>query len=364
MRPDDHGGDLAAHPGIHLDFSVNLNPLGIPRGVKAAIAATLDTAADYPDPQCRALRRALAAYHQVAAELIVCGNGASDLIYRICETLRPRRILTVAPTFSEYERSARLQGALVSRHRLDAHEFFDVGPDFLDSLVPGVDLVFCCQPNNPTGRLIDPPLLARIVERAGEIGAVIVVDECFLPFTDAPSLIPATGHQPHLIVLRALTKTYALAGLRLGYAVTGDPTLTAALAAHGSRWNVSTIAQTAGLAALSTPGWTAATRLVVERERSWVSAQLVSLGLDVIPSHANFLLFRCLVDLFPPLTERGLLIRPCGNFAQLDGTYWRIGLKGRPDNEALVEALTEAVEGPLTDVVGRPLAAPKKAPRG
>ena len=340
---DQHGGDLSAHPGIQLDFSVNLNPLGMPDAVRAALVAAAGSPPAYPDPYCRALRQGLADYHGIPAERIVCGNGASDLIYRLCDSLRPRRVLTLAPTFSEYERCARLCGAQVSRHRLDPRHDFDPDNSFPDRIDSSVDLVVCCQPNNPSGRLTDPAVVRHLLERTDQTGTILLVDECFLPFTHAPSLIAATGDHPQLVVLRALTKTHALAGVRLGYAVSGDPTLAGALAEQGPRWNVSGPAQAAGLAAVAVPGWDEATLRTVDRERGWLSAQLRDLGLAVVESQANFLLFRATAGLFIPLCEHGILIRSCANFAGLDDSYWRVGLRCHDDNARLVSILREVV---------------------
>ncbi|MDR1450591.1 MAG: threonine-phosphate decarboxylase CobD [Propionibacteriaceae bacterium] len=341
---DEHGGETAAHRGIRLDFSISLNPLGLPAAVKEAVAGCADALAAYPDPACRELRRVLARRCRVSPEQILCGNGATDLLYRLCAAVKPGRVLTVAPAFSEYERSARLGGAEVSRHRLNPAAGFAVGDDFAAAITPDVDMVFCCQPNNPTGRLVAPATLARIVERARLAKATLVLDECFLPFAEAPSLIPTAAAEPHVIVLRAFTKSHSLAGLRLGYAV-GDPALLAAMAACGPRWNVSVIAQLAGLAALADSAWEERSRRFVARERAWLSAELACLGLSVIPSDANFILFQSAASLFQPLLSYGILIRSCANFPGLDATWQRVGVKTRADNQTLIDALAEVLHG-------------------
>ena len=375
MRPDDHGGDLASHPDIRLDFSVNVNPLSVPARVIEALIDDLVRAGEggggdgsnglvgcelsglaggpfepspcsassiarYPDPQCRELRHALAGHHGVHPSQVVCGNGACDLIHRAVVAANPRRVLIPVPTFTEYERSARFCGAEVTRHPLDP-PLFDPAESLLSAITPGIDLVFCCNPNNPTGRLVDPALLRRLVERTRAAGAVLVVDECFLPFTDAPSLIP--GIESHVVVLRAFTKTHALPGLRLGYAVCGDGRLAAAMADQPPRWNVSGPAQAAGLAALACSGYEERTKSVVAAERTYLTEALTQLGLDVVPSHANFILFRCETDLFRPLTDQGILIRSCANFPGLDPSYWRVGLHRHADNVILVDALRKVL---------------------
>ena len=340
---DEHGGDLAVHPGIQLDFSVSLNPLGPPSAVIEAITMSSDAIPMYPDPYCRELRKALAGHHQVSADTIVCGNGSSDLIYRICNLLAPSQVLVTAPTFSEYERCAVLCGAQITRHLLDAHNTFDLDETFLDAMTDEIDLIFCCQPNNPTGRLVERSLLTRMISRAEGINAVLVIDECFLPFTGAESMIPAATQHPNLVIVQAFTKTYSMAGIRLGYAVTEDPHLASSLMNCGPRWNVSSLAQRAGLAALRVSGWEEATRAFVHEERCWIQRQLVDLGFEVIPSSANFVLFRTSLDIYTPLYQRGILIRSCQNFPGLDGTYWRIGLRSHRDNCILIDALRQVV---------------------
>ena len=351
-QPDEHGGDTVSHPGVRLDFSINVNPLGVPEEVLHAIADGLDpragpqssqsrlreTLASYPDPQCRELRRTLAGRHGVGMGQILCGNGASDLIDRLVDARRPGRVLVMAPTFTEYERTSRVAGASVIHHRLDP-PFFDLTETVLDAITDEMDIVFCCQPNNPTGRLIDPCLMARLIDRTRETHTLLVMDECFLPFTDAPSLIPRPD--PHILVLRAFTKTHGLAGLRLGYAVCPDETLIASMADHGPRWNVSTLAQIAGVAALADTAWEHDTRTLVRQEREWLTDALTRLGLAVVPSQANFLLFRSSAELFGPLLERGILIRSCSNFVGLDETWYRIGVKQRSDNQQLINAMEE-----------------------
>jgi len=345
IQPDEHGGDTASHPGVRLDFSINVNPLGVPDEVTQALTSGPgfhQALTSYPDPQCRELRGTLARIHGVGTAQILCGNGASDLIYRVLDACRPRRVLVMAPTFTEYERAARVCGAEVLHHRLDP-PFFDLTETVLDAVTEDIDMVFCCQPNNPTGRLVDPDLLSRLIGRTRDTHTMLVIDECFLPFTETPSSIGCPD--PHILVLRAFTKTHGLAGLRLGYAVCPDESLIASMADHGPRWNVSTIAQIAGIVALTDKDWEDNTRTFVRRERDWLTEALTRLGLSVVLSHANFLLIKSDIDLFYPLLERGILVRSCANFVGLDRTYFRIGIKQHADNVQLIAALEEVLHG-------------------
>ena len=179
----EHGGDVYGNPHLALDFSVNVNPLGMPDGVKRALVSHLEEYTRYPDPQCRALRAALAARYGLAPEQVLCGTGAADLIFRIAACLKPRHALAPAPTFSEYERAVRAFGGTMEMHPLSAENEFILGEDFSASIAPGIELVFLCTPNNPTGLLIPFQRICHIVEACRAQGTFVVLDECFLGFT-------------------------------------------------------------------------------------------------------------------------------------------------------------------------------------
>ena len=179
MTPYTHGGDVltarARFGGDVLDCSANLNPLGMPPAVQAAAAAAAADSARYPDPLCRALRAAIAAHDGVAPEQVLCGGGAAELIFRLAYALRPRRALITAPAFSEYEEALTAAGCAVTRHPLRRENRFDVDGGLLDVIAPGVELVFLCTPNNPTGRLVDGALLRAAAEQCRAVGAVLAV---------------------------------------------------------------------------------------------------------------------------------------------------------------------------------------------
>jgi threonine-phosphate decarboxylase len=350
-----HGGDIYSHKilmdkdreGLLLDYSVNTNPLGMPEPVKAALRDHVEEYHRYPDPACRELRAALSRYEGVSEDRICCGNGAADLIFRICLAQKPRRVLVCAPAFSEYERAAALAGGEVTLHRLDQAEGFALTRRYLEDLVPGLDMAFLCNPNNPTGRLIDPGLLAEILRRCRELGILLVMDECFLPFTEAPSLAlrhaaKAASADPCLVVVKALTKTFSMAGLRLGYAIGPDSAFTAALDGTGQRWSVSTPAQVAACAALGCLPWLEQSREIIATERRYLAEALRELGFTVFDSDANFMLFRSARPLLRGLMERGILIRDCSSFHGLDGSYYRCCVKRREQNELFIAALREA----------------------
>ena len=345
MLPYDHGGDIYGGEAIRVDFSVNTNPLGMPESVVRAIREGTDQDVRYPDYQCRALRRALSERYGTPENTVLCGNGAADLIFRLCACLRPRRVLVPAPTFSEYGRSAALFGAEIAEYPLREENGFAVDSGILAAITPGTDMVFLCNPNNPTGRLCDPGLLEEIVLQCGENGTVLVVDECFIEFTEGKSLLPLLADNPHLLILRAFTKLYAMAGLRLGYLLCADTDLLDRIAAHGAQWSVSTVAQRAGVAALAEQNWADKTRAFVSPQRQWLAEELTKLGLKVYPGEANYLLARASHPIRQSLQERGLMIRDGSTFTGLNETYFRIGVKTAAENQLLIDTLREVLHG-------------------
>ena len=348
MARFEHGGDTYGCPPDLLDCSINLNPMGAPGPVlEGACRAVLDCA-HYPDPACRGLRRAIARRDGVEEDQILCGNGASDLIYRMALACKLRQALLLAPTFSEYRRALEGVGCQIREHRLEERTGFLPGEDLLEAIVPGVDLVFLCDPNNPTGRLVDGALLRAAAEQCRAVGAVLAVDECFLPLSDGagPGLAPCLAEYPNLLLLRAFTKSYAMAGLRLGYALSANGGLLEWMAAAGPPWSVSTPAQAAGLAALEQcSDWPEKARALLASERPALSDGLAALGLEVVPGQANYLLFRAAgaADLNDRILTRGVLIRSCANYHGLGNDWYRVCVGQAEQNRRLLAALKEVL---------------------
>lgn len=346
-----HGGDWAGYEAetgaLPLDFSANISPLGVPPPVRAAIAEAARSADRYPDPLCRRLCAGIAAAKGVMPAWVLCGGGAADLIWRLALAARPRRALVLAPTFGEYAAALRAVGCTVEEYPLTVRNGFALTDRFLSALVPGIDLVVLCEPNNPTGRVSPPALLQKILARCRAIGARLAVDECFgdfLPDPAAHTLIRELCTSPHLILLQAFTKSYAMAGVRLGYALCADTALLDAMRSAGPPWAVSTLAQAAGLAALREEAYLSAVRALIAAQRPVLAQGLLALGLRVVDGQANYLLFQCSRPLLAPLRERGILLRSCANYTGLDDTWYRTAVRTAPENRRLLAALREIVQ--------------------
>jgi threonine-phosphate decarboxylase len=339
-----HGGtSLPCHESA-IDFSVNINPLGPPLSVLALLRDKLPGIARYPDGECAALTGRLAAVHEVAPNQIVVGNGSTELIYAIARACRPARIAMAEPTFTEYLRASLLVGAAVE-HWLAGGSNFDLEP-----FDPGeADLVWLCNPNSPTGRLWPAGVLPNWISRRPSTR--FVIDEAFLPFLEDErehSLIAQVRALPNLIVLRSLTKLYAVPGLRLGYAVT-TATLAQAIRSQLPAWSVNGLAQAAGLAAVADSGFLAMTRAWFKVERKAFDQALGRLvaHLEFIPSQANFSLLRLRHGssgwLVRALAERGILIREASNFVGLSAEYLRVAMRTAAENERLIREMREAI---------------------
>ncbi|MGN0707532.1 MAG: pyridoxal phosphate-dependent aminotransferase [Faecalibacterium sp.] len=345
-----HGGDWAGYRAEHgrdaLDFSANVSPLGLPPAVAEAITQALPGAARYPDPFCRELCTAIGKAERISPAHVLCGSGAADLIYRLVWAQKPCRALVTAPAFAEYEAALDTVNCRTEHWLLSAENHFDLTEAFCDALSPGMELVFLCQPNNPTGRLTESMLLRRILDRCAALGIRLAVDECFLDFLPDRSrhtLVPLVEEYPNLILFKAFTKLYAMAGVRLGYALCADDTLLEQMRKAGPPWAVSSLAQAAGLAALRETAYADAVRALVQQQRPRLQRELEALGLHVVPGCANYLLFRGPTGLCEALAARGIVLRSCGNYHGLGPEWYRTAVRTEAENNTLLYALKEVL---------------------
>ena len=345
-----HGGDYVGYREKYgrdaVDFSANVSPLGMPTAVAQAIGEAAYHADRYPDPLCRELCAAIARAESVPAEWVLCGNGAADLIFRLALSVRPRRALILAPTFAEYAAALETAGCEICRYELSEQNDFALTPEFANAIDENVDMVFLCQPNNPTGQVANRALMRQILNKCQAMGAWLAVDECFLDFLldgDAYTMMRELGGAENLFILKAFTKLYGMAGVRLGYGFCADETLLARMRNAGQPWAVSSLAQAAGMAALEQTEYVEQVRLLIEEERPYLQAGLQALGLRVISGKANYLLFRATRTLGEEMERRGVVLRGCGNYPGLDDTWYRTAVRTRRENDILLQTLREVL---------------------
>lgn len=356
----DHGGTIYAaaralgcHPSEILDLSASINPLGLSPAVRSACQSALELVPHYPDPAAQRLTAALGAHFQVPDASVLPANGSTRLIHLLPQVVPGSRGLIVAPAFSEYARALTRHHWQVDYHLLSPDDGFRLE---LEPLVEEMrrlrpQLLFLCNPANPSGTLYPPRQLLELLDRCAQTGTLLVLDEAFMDFCgEEHSAVAAVVQGGRGIILRSLTKFYALAGLRLGCAL-ASPALIELLCAALPPWEVNTMAQFAGAAALADHQYAADTRELIHDERALLADTLARLpGITVFPSTTNYLLLRLGPPLAAPSLQRVLLekhrilVRDCSNFVGLDQRFVRVAVRNRPENERLIEAMRETLQ--------------------
>ena len=346
-----HGGDIYRN-SIHFDFSVNLNPLGVPPEVQWVLTEAALHANKYPDILHEQLIGDTANIFGVLEDEIVYGNGASEIIMAVCHALNPRKAMLVAPCFSGYEYciTGGCSKCDIVYFALKESEDFRLTEDIIEAInSEKPQIIFLTNPNNPNGLLIEKDLLEKIVSACESVGCTIVLDECFLPLTGREkelSLAYNVRKYKSLIVLRAFTKTFAIPGVRIGYAICSKKQLADKIKAHLPEWNLSIFAQMAGVECLKHMDYVADSIRTINSERKSLINGLKELGLKVYPSDANYVLFKSnKTDLAEQLLEYSILIRDCRDYPGLDAGFYRVAVKLNNENSGLLTAIENIIRG-------------------
>jgi threonine-phosphate decarboxylase len=345
---DTHGGNiykLSRETGIPeeqiVDFSASINPLGVSARVKDALRREVENLVNYPDPDTGLLRDAIARHHDIDPETILCGNGSTELIYLIPRALNPGRVLIPSPTFSEYEKACNISDRLrVKSYELKKQDRLEIRPERFIQAMQGCDMAFLCNPNNPTGHVMAGNDIMKIAEAAEEMRCYLIVDEAFMDFCPEDSVVSQVVGSPYLIVVRSMTKFYALTGLRIGYGVFPKD-LAVRLKACKEPWTVNHLAQAAARAALNDRRYVEQTREVMKREKEYLEHEFHKTGIDFLPSPVNFYLLRIrdAGNVISGLKKKGVLVRDCANFRGLDDSYIRVAVKSHEHNRILLKEL-------------------------
>ena len=336
-----HGGDIYRNQ-VKLDFSVNMNPLGVPEAVKAALYEAVENCSTYPDIEAEHLKKAVSEMLDVPEEYLLFGNGASELFMAIVHGIRPNKTVIPVPSFYGYEHAAEALGRDVRYYEMKPEHGFALGEDFFEVLTEEVELLFLANPNNPTGNLISQESMRELLRYCREKGIFVVLDECFIEFCDRGlSMLHEIEQFENLILVRAFTKIYSIPGVRLGYLVCGNRALNERIKRQLPEWNLSGFAQAAGCACASQTGFIESTKAYIKTEREFLKEGICRLGVNVLSGEANYLLVFTEEDLYSRLLEKGILIRDCGNFKGLSKGFYRIAVKSRRENEILLKAMGE-----------------------
>ncbi len=319
--------------------------MGPSPGVLKTIKNHLHTIPIYPDPESLILRRDLQNYTKIPISQIVVGNGATEIIYNFCKSFFSSKttVLIPIPTFGEYEAAAKLAGA-----KIKFFKTMDLKKDFnkFISKFPSNGCIFICNPNNPTGNLISKNILKKIIINAKKKNTIVFLDECFIELVPGydESMIGLIKNFDNLFILRSLTKSYGLAGIRIGYGI-GTKKMISILNKIKIPWNVSGFAQLAASAAIKTPNYLSKAKKIIQTESKFLKENISKLeDFYCYDSFTNFILIKSKLSsshLQKKLLKKKILVRDCGNFRGLNNYYIRVAVKTRKENLKLLRALGE-----------------------
>ncbi|MFA7403329.1 MAG: threonine-phosphate decarboxylase CobD [Pelobacteraceae bacterium] len=351
-RSYDHGGNvftvartLGVAPDQLLDYSASINPLGMSSMVREALICSLDSLIHYPDTSHVDLKQALAQQHALSPAHFTVANGSTELIYNLPAMLPGNKALIISPSFSEYVRALNQHHWEVQHFILTPESNFAIDMEKLEqALASGVDLLFICNPGNPSGTLYPQSVIEQIHTLCLSAGTFMVLDEAFMDFCEEASSKRMIVHSDNAIVLRSMTKFFGIPGLRLGYAIS-NATLAERLDSMGGPWSVNSLALAAGTAALQDVTHNQESLEFIRQERCSLFERLGQFSqLKLYPSSANYLL----VEIREGMTSRELkerllpcriLIRDCASFTGLDGRFFRIAVRSSEDNKHLLECV-------------------------
>jgi len=358
MNAYDHGGNVreisrAYRIDAHrlIDFSANINPLGYPQGTKDAMIRSFDDVLHYPDTEAYDLITQLAVYHGMHRNCFIAGNGSTEFIYWLPVVLKPKRALVVTPAFSEYEKGLRLVGSQAMCFQASEEHDFVVDMDNLYArLAEGFDILYFCNPANPTGVLTPQEDLLHLIARAERLGTIVIIDEAFIDFVEEASLKVAVAEFSNVIILRSMTKFFGIPGLRVGYVIAGSAVIER-LKRDKPPWTINALAQVCACEALSDSAFIQETRRYVETERVFLRSAINGIpGLKAFPGVANYLSIR--IDprrdlsatvLRERLLHENILIRDCSNFQGMGNFLFRIAVRKHEENLVFIDKLREVI---------------------
>ena len=387
MKMDFHGGNIYKvfrEKNIKeiLDYSSNINPYGIPEGLKKRITENLEVLERYPDPDYVELRQKLANLNKVNLSDIILGNGATEIIFLFMKVINPKKILIVSPTFGEYERALKateISGDTVSLSSSNGDnknienkkieiEYFELkeSDDFKlnignlkNQLEKKYDLLIICNPNNPTGKFLKLSETEEILKECNKYDTKLFIDEAFIEFLEdgmKESIINTEENKKNLFVTRAFTKFFAIPGLRLGYGMYFDKELEKKISEKKEPWSVNNIAELAGLTVLDDTGYIEKTLKWISEEKIYMYEKLNEISrIKVYETEVNFITGKIDEKLFSEglnvkilrekMLEQGILIRDASNFKFLDERFFRLAIKDRESNDRVIEVLREIFRG-------------------
>ncbi len=348
MEKGIHGGNLKFYSEYYnipqnllLDFSANINPLGPNEKLQEILRNNIVNIKDYPEPNSENLLKIAEKKFGLRKENFIFGNGATELLFLLLNYLKAKNVFIPAPSFSEYEIASKAAGSKVNYFNLTKN-FQNFDPSFLKKITPG-DIVFICNPNNPTGTFFNKNILENIIFEVNKNKAYLFLDESFIDFIDYEkgyTLRDRIGEENNLFILYSLTKIYGIPGLRLGM-LFGKPSIIKSLYKRKDPWNVNVFAQSAGEFLLQDNDFVVKTMNYFKKERDRMLRMLSEIPeIKIFIPSANFIFIQLIngsnvEELQEYLIKYNIIIRNCSNYPNLNNKYFRIAIKKSEENDFL-----------------------------
>lgn len=333
-----------------INFSGNVNPLGLSKQLQEKLVNNIDLVTNYPDPDYVSLKESISRYAATDSEYVLLGNGTTELIAHYIDYVHPKKALIIGPTYSEYEKKISSCDAVVIYYPLHEENNFQIDiPKIIELCSNDIDLVVLCNPNNPTASLVNAKDLNPLFDHLKTLGLHILIDETYMDFienTEKISAIQLVEKYSNCIVLRSFSKFFSAPGLRLGYGITSDFKCHESMEKQRHHWAINSLAAFAGSELMKDDEFIEKSRHFIQNERNRVMKQLAKINeLKVFPNYGNFFFVKIIntnyttADLFDHLIKKGLMIRDTASFPFLHGEYFRFSLSTQDNNDLLIHEI-------------------------
>ena len=332
-----------------IDFSANINPLGMNKKVKEIIIQSLAEIEKYPDITYFDLKASISKYERVESEDVALGNGAAEVIFNLVRAIKPKKVLIPAPTFGEYEEAALSVNSEIKYFYLKEDKNWIIDEEINNYINKDIDMVFICNPNNPTGALISKTTIINIIKKAKFTNTIVVIDESFLDFikeAEDYSAINLINEYNNVFIIKSMTKLFAMPGIRIGYGICKNKEILKKIEEVSVPWNINILAEKAAIYSLKEREYINKTLLYIEEEKTYLFEELNKLkNIKVFEPSVNFIMFKLEkeMDLKLELMKKNIIIRSCSNYEGLSNKYYRVAVRNREENIILIEALKNII---------------------
>lgn len=351
-----HGGNLDELSRTYklnkenlIDFSANINPLGVNIKVKEAIINALNEIERYPDITYYNLKLAISEFEKVNYNNLILGNGAAEVIFNLVRAIKPKKVLIPAPTFGEYEEAVLSINSSIEYYYLKEDNNWIIDEDIINHINEDIDMVFICNPNNPTGILTDKEVIINIAKKALSTNTILAIDESFLDFIrdgENYSVINLLKEYNNIFIIKSMTKLFAIPGIRIGYGMCENKEIIKNMELVSVPWNINILAEKATLEAIKDKEYINRTISYIQKEKNYLYKELNKFNdIKVFNPSVNFIMFKIInnIDLKLELMKENIIIRSCNNYIGLDDSYYRVAVRTREENDNLIMALKKVI---------------------